>query len=178
MEPNGPKLDMRDWPVSKPLRSRLLPSTNDVNQMLTAVKRCLSPSTYSQSVIDDIAAYAVEETYFKWEKSSQSWASLTGYAIIVAKHKLAAHLGRSHKEVLLDDELLDTLGSRTDSIEQAIVLINAVESELPPSEKWVLKYLIEGYTQNEIAIELGITQSAVSQRIHHIRKKIQRLIQD
>jgi RNA polymerase sigma factor (sigma-70 family) len=74
-------------------------------------------------------------------------------------------------DILLVADSLQTAGGVTDIFEQKAFNTLLQDMELSASQKTVLKMLLQGKTQKDIADRLNISQQAVADRIKALRKK-------
>jgi len=66
----------------------------------------------------------------------------------------------------------------TDKIDMQIDLDAALNKLITPFEKQLIIQWVEGWTQQELADELRMSQRTLSDRLVRIRKKLQRLLSD
>ncbi len=92
----------------------------------------------------------------------------------VSISKLGASAGAAGDEVLLE-EIEETVGEEEQKYREA-ELREMLFRALNPDELDLTQALIEGFTQQEIARELGISQQAVAARLRKIRAKLKELI--
>ncbi|MGX7828276.1 RNA polymerase sigma factor [Actinokineospora sp. 24-640] len=122
----------------------------------------------------DIAQETMTQLYRHWPTVTNK----TAWARTVASRRWARRIADTHREQPVNGDDLDTLAAASlISTEQilayeqrhhALRLLNT----LPPRQRQVLAWTLDGHTPTEIAEELQITSDAVRANLHKARRTI------
>jgi RNA polymerase sigma factor (sigma-70 family) len=74
---------------------------------------------------------------------------------------------------------LETIPDKRSCVEDHLdkILVEQLLTTLEPRDKELITLSLEGYTEREVAARLGMTQSAVSKRLHTIQTKLKKAVQ-
>ena len=149
----------------QPLDKNVLKTAEEIAPILT---RYRYQEIDSESACNDMMQEAVEAASRVTRR--HAIANLPGYIARIYKRIVDQFLDHKNKVVPVDDEFLEILANAQYALSFEEWMLNRLELEkleesIDPETRRIWDWRKEGYTQAEIARQLGMTENAISMRL-------------
>ena len=149
----------------QPLDQNVLKTAEEIAPVLT---RYRYQEIDSESTCNDLLQEAVEAASQATRRNPI--ANLAGYIARIYKRIVDKFLDDKNKEIPVDDDFLEILANSqyVPSFEVWMhkrLLLEQLEESVDPETRRIWDWRKEGYTQSEIARQLGTTENAISMRL-------------